>query len=163
MKKHFSKNYGYYHSPIGWIRIVANEQLISLSFIDNISDEQWDLKKVFDNVVVSNCIDQLKQYFEKKLQKFNLPLIIKGTLFQELVWSETFKIPYGSTITYQQLAKRINKPKAIRAVGSALAKNPLAIIIPCHRVVRKNNSNIINYYWGRERKIFLQELENPIK
>lgn len=156
MKKQNNKSYGYYHSPIGWIKIIANEQVISLSFVDQISKEAR-IKN--DSFVVQECIKQLKQYFNQELQEFNLPLAIKGTAFQELVWSETFKIPYGSTITYQELARRINKPKAVRAVGSALGRNPLAIIIPCHRIIRKNNPNIINYYWGKERKIFLQELE----
>lgn len=162
MKKHLNKSYGYYHSPIGWIEVVADEQLISLSFIDDFHDEQWNIKKISDNIIVQNCLEQLAQYFEKKLQNFNLPLAIKGSSFQELVWSEVFKIPYGRTITYQDLARRIKRPKAIRAVGSALGKNPLAIIIPCHRVVRKGNSNIINYYWGKERKIFLQKLEESV-
>lgn len=163
MKKYFNKSYGYYHSPIGWIKIVADEQLISLSFIDDFDDKQWDVEQVSGNIVVQNCLEQLQQYFTKKLQQFNLPLAIKGSAFQELVWSEVFKIPYGQTITYQELAQKINHPKAFRAVGSAVSKNPLTIIIPCHRVVRKNNPNIVNYYWGKERKIYLQKLEDTIK
>lgn len=151
-----NKNYGYYQSPIGWIKIFADEQVISLSFVDDISQEQ---RIPSNNPVINNCINQLNKYFNYKLQEFNLPLAIKGTSFQELVWSETFKIPYGVTISYQELAKRINRPKAVRAVGTALGKNPLAIIIPCHRVVRSDNNKIVNYFWGKERKLFLQSLE----
>lgn len=159
MEEHHNYNYGYYHSPIGWIKIKANEQLVSLSFLEDISIEQWERKKTIDNIVIRSCVEQLKQYFEKKLRNFNLPLAIKGSSFQELVWSEAFKIPYGMTISYKELAKMINRPTAARAVGNALGKNPLALIIPCHRIVRKNNSKIVNYFWGKERKLYLQELE----
>lgn len=157
MKK--KRIWSYYQSPIGWIKIVIdNEQLISLSFIDkNVNN---DFVQITNNIIIHDATEQLKKYFENSLQEFNLPLAIKGTAFQELVWSETFKIPYGTTITYQQLAQKINKPKAARAVGSALAKNPLAIIIPCHRVVNSNNNKVVNYFWGRKRKLFLQSLES---
>lgn len=148
------KSYGYYHSPFGWIKVTGDEQIISLELSDPV-DEAIDS---LDNPVVRNCIEQLHKYFTNQLQEFNLPLAIKGTPFQELVWSETYKIPYGTTITYKQLAERINHPKAVRAVGTALGKNPLAIIIPCHRVLATNNKTI-NYGWGKERKIFLLALE----
>lgn len=150
------KNYGYYQSPIGWIEICANDQIINLAFIEEVNEKQL---LPFNNVVINNCIEQLKQYFANQLQEFNLPLAMNGTPFQNLVWKEVYKIPYGTTITYQELANRINKPKAIRAVGTAVGKNPFAIIVPCHRVIRTNNDKIINYFWGKERKIFLQKLE----
>lgn len=145
---------GYYQSPIGLIKVTANERLLSLSFV-TIKDEQEDT----NNFVINNCLKQLDQYFKQELTIFDLPLAPKGTPFQELVWKETLKIPYNAAITYQELAQKINKPKACRAVGSALGKNPLAILVPCHRVVSRNKK-IINYSSGKERKIFLQALES---
>ncbi len=149
-------SYGYYQSPIGLIKIVADESLISLEFVAT-KDNQEVLNS--NNMVIKNCLKQLDQYFKQELTTFDLPLAPKGTEFQELVWKETLNIPYGQAITYQELAEKINRPKACRAVGSALGKNPLAIFIPCHRVVSRNKK-IINYSSGKERKIFLQELEN---
>lgn len=150
------KSYDYYQSPIGLIKITADKSIISLDFV-----ETKDNQEVFNSndLVVNNCLKQLDQYFKQQLTTFDLQLAPKGTKFQELVWKETLKIPYGKAITYQELAQKINRPKAYRAVGSALGKNPLAIFIPCHRVVSRNKK-IINYSAGKERKIFLQELES---
>ncbi len=83
---------------------------------------------------------------------------LKETPFQELVWSKACAIPYGTTLTYEQLAINIGHPKAVRAVGTALGKNPIAIIVPCHRVVSKNK-NIINYRYGSDIKMFLLKHE----
>lgn len=149
------ESYGYYQSPIGLIKITADENLINLAFVAT-KDNQKVLNS--NNLVINNCLKQLDQYFKQELITFDLPLAPKGTEFQKLVWKETLKIPYGKAITYQELAQKINRPKACRAVGSALGKNPLAIFIPCHRVVSRNKK-IINYSAGKERKIFLQELE----
>lgn len=150
-------SYGYYQSPIGLIKITADEaSVLSLEFIETkVNQEALNS----NNLVINNCLEQLDQYFKQDLTTFDLPLAPKGTKFQELVWKETLKIPYNQAITYQELAQKINHPKACRAVGSALGKNPLAIFIPCHRVVSRNKK-IINYSSGKERKIFLQTLES---
>ncbi|MDQ7982898.1 MAG: methylated-DNA--[protein]-cysteine S-methyltransferase [Spiroplasma sp.] len=152
------KDYGYYQSPIGLIEIIADDKIISLGFVTEIVDDNLINP---NNLVINQCLMQLDQYFKQELTTFNLPLNIKGTPFQELVWKQASKIPYGKTITYQELAQKINKPTAVRAVGSALGKNRLAIFIPCHRVVASNNK-IINYFWGKERKLFLQRLEKIV-
>lgn len=148
------KNCGYYQSPIGLIEIVAEDEIININFVEKINDKLIDP----NNSVINNCLMQLDKYFKQELTDFELPLSVEGTPFQKLVWEEACNIPYGTTITYQQLAQKIKRPKAYRAVGTALGKNRLAILIPCHRIVN-NDKKTINYGWGRERKIFLQQLE----
>lgn len=101
--------------------------------------------------------NQLREYFLGNRKQFDLPLAPKGTDFQKLVWNEVAKIPYGETATYSDIAQRIHKPKAVRAVASAIARNPLHIFIPCHRVVAKNG--IGGYAAGIEIKKFLLNLE----
>lgn len=152
----------YYQSPFGWLEITGDQKITRITLVANIADKNLSLDTK-DNPVINECIKQLQQYFRQELQVFAVPLVIKGTEFQELVWNEIAKIPYGAAISYQEIARRINRPKALRAVGTAVGKNPMPIIIPCHRVVRAGNSKIINFGWGKERKIFLQELEQEKK
>lgn len=149
------EEYGYLTTKVGLIEIiVVAEQVVKVSFVNT-----RQVSKDSSNIVVANCIKQLAMYFDKKLTEFNLPIALKGTPFQELVWSKTCTIQFGTTLTYQELAQNIGHPKASRAVGSALGKNPLAIIVPCHRVVNKNE-NIVNYFYGAHIKNFLLSLEN---
>lgn len=148
------KKYGYFKSKTGMIEIIIeNEQLTNLSFVDK---SQFINSK--DDIVIANCLQQLAMYFDKKITNFSVPMGLKGTPFQELVWSKACAIPYGTTLTYEQLAINIGHPKAVRAVGTALGKNPIAIIVPCHRVVSKNK-NIINYRYGSDIKMFLLKHE----
>jgi methylated-DNA-[protein]-cysteine S-methyltransferase len=91
-----------------------------------------------DRAPFKEVIRQLDAYFEGKLQDFDLPLVLDGTDFQLLVWRSLQKIPYGETVSYGQLAKRIGSPDAARAVGLANGSNPIPIIIPCHRVIGSN-------------------------
>lgn len=101
---------------------------------------------------------QLREYFSGERTEFDLPTEPKGTEFQRKVWNELEKIPYGKTVSYQDLAGRIGNPKASRAVGGAGGKNPIMIIIPCHRVINKNGE-IGGYAWGIQLKQYLLELE----
>lgn len=149
------KKYGYLTTKIGLIEIiVVAEQVVKVSFVNT-----RQVAKDSSNIVVVNCLKQLAMYFDKKLSDFNLPIALKGTPFQELVWSKTCTIQFGTTLTYQKLAQKIGYPKASRAVGSALSKNPLAMIVPCHRVVNKNK-NIVNYLYGAHIKKFLLAQES---
>jgi methylated-DNA-[protein]-cysteine S-methyltransferase len=91
-----------------------------------------------DKAPFKEVMRQLQAYFEGKLKEFDLPLVLDGTEFQLLVWRNLQKIPYGETVSYGQLAKRIGKPEASRAVGLANGSNPIPIIIPCHRVIGSN-------------------------
>lgn len=103
-------------------------------------------------------VEQLRLYFKKRLQKFDVALKLTGTPFQVLVWRELLKIPYGTTVSYSDIANRINKPKAYRAVANAIANNPIPIVIPCHRVIHKNG-NLNGYAYGDKVKKFLLNLE----
>ena len=91
-----------------------------------------------DSAPFKEAIRQLEAYFQGQLQDFDLPLVLDGTEFQLLVWNNLRKIPYGETVSYGQLARRIDSPEAARAVGLANGSNPIPIIIPCHRVIGSN-------------------------
>ena len=115
--------------------------------------------------VLERCKEQLENYFSGQTHGFDLPLHPEGTGFQSKVWAELLKIPYGETITYMELAIRLGDPKAIRAVGTANGRNPIAVIIPCHRVIGAGNK-LTGYAGGIWRKKLLLELEmkyNPSK
>lgn len=113
------------------------------------------------NLEASFEIDrQLKAYFRGELKEFSIPLVLYGTDFQLKVWNEISKIPYGSTVSYADIARRIGNPKAVRAVAQACGKNPISIIIPCHRVVGSNGSTG-GYNWGIDCKLALLNLEKP--
>ena len=101
---------------------------------------------------------QLDEYFQGKRTTFSLPFKLTGTPFQLAVWKELQNIPYGQTTSYKEIAQKINKPKACRAVGMANNKNPLPIIIPCHRVIG-SNGKLIGYAGGLKLKNYLLELE----
>lgn len=101
-------------------------------------------------------------YIEGKQTHINLPLDIQGTPFQKQVWRHLQTIPYGSTRSYKEIAQALDKPTAARAVAQACAKNPVAIVIPCHRVV-KQNGELSGYFWGKERKKALLEREERVK
>jgi len=101
---------------------------------------------------------QLKEYLEGQRQNFDLPLEPQGTVFQRHIWKVLCDIPYGKTITYKDLAKKAGKPKAIRAAGAANGKNPIYIIIPCHRVI-STSGNLTGYAGGLAMKEKLLKLE----
>ena len=110
------------------------------------------------NGIIDNCISQLKEYFAGLRYSFDLMLDPQGTEFQRTVWHELYKIPYGVTISYHELSKRILNEKAVRAVGAANGKNPISIIIPCHRVIGANGK-LVGYGGGLWRKKWLLEHE----
>ena len=101
---------------------------------------------------------QLFEYFDGKRQAFDLPLYLKGTPFQESVWNELLTIPFGQTISYGELANRLNNLDGVRAVGTANGRNPISIVVPCHRVIQANGS-LGGYAGGLEIKHFLLEHE----
>ncbi len=103
--------------------------------------------------------EQIQAYLNGERKDFDLPLSMQGTAFQREVWDELRRIPYGQTISYSELANRVKRPKACRAVGSANGKNPLSLIIPCHRVIAANAS-LGGYSGGLDRKRWLLHLES---
>jgi methylated-DNA-[protein]-cysteine S-methyltransferase len=113
--------------------------------------------KILDGVL-EKTVHQLDEYFSNKRKFFSVPLELTGTPFQLSVWNQLQKIPYGRTITYKELAAQINNPKAVRAVGTANGKNPLCIVIPCHRVVASDGS-MAGFSGGIENKKRLLAIE----
>ncbi|CAM4223203.1 methylated-DNA--[protein]-cysteine S-methyltransferase [Lederbergia lenta] len=103
-------------------------------------------------------LSELREYFEGDRQSFSLPVDIKGTPFQEEIWEALKQIPYGKTYSYSDIAEMIKRPKAVRAVGSAIGANPVLITVPCHRVIGKNGA-ITGYRGGTEMKRYLLQLE----
>lgn len=102
---------------------------------------------------------QLDEYFAGKRTEFSVPLRLTGTEFQEIIWGEIARIPYGQTITYSELAERAGVPGAVRAAGTTTGRNPVSIIVPCHRVVGKNGA-LCGFAGGLDRKRHLLALEN---
>jgi methylated-DNA-[protein]-cysteine S-methyltransferase len=147
-------------SPLGTLILKSDGQSITeVSFSDKANQESNPC------AVLEDCIDQLENYFSGKRMVFDLPLNPEGTSFQKRVWDELLKIPYGETLTYMELAVKLGDAKAIRAVGTANGRNPIAIIIPCHRVIGAGNK-LTGYAGGIWRKKLLLELEmkyNPPK
>ena len=144
----------YYKSPIGMIRISFTDAgICGLIF------EEKKVKKTGEpELFTADYIRQLDAYFSGKLKKFNVPLDLKGTDFQIKVWKELLKIPFGHTISYMELAKKLGNPKSIRAAARANGQNPVSIIVPCHRVIGSNGS-LTGYAGGLWRKKWLLELE----
>ncbi|MEM8528340.1 MAG: methylated-DNA--[protein]-cysteine S-methyltransferase [Bacteroidota bacterium] len=112
--------------------------------------------------VITDCMAQLKAYLEGDLKDFDVPLDWAGASdFNQSVWTALLRIPYGHTSTYSAIADQLNKPKAVRAVGLANKYNPIAIIVPCHRVIAKSG-HLQGYFYGLDMKRRLLELENPM-
>ncbi|MCM1302231.1 MAG: methylated-DNA--[protein]-cysteine S-methyltransferase [Alistipes senegalensis] len=108
--------------------------------------------------IIERAIAQLEEYFGRRRQTFDIPLVFTGSEFQNAVWCELQNIPYGTTISYAELARRIRNPKAVRAVASANANNPISILVPCHRVIGSNRT-LTGYGGGLDTKKRLLELE----
>jgi O-6-methylguanine DNA methyltransferase len=145
-------------SGIYFYIVVSNEGIRNI-LINRKSDELADLQKVSpEDPGIVNVFKQLKEYFKRERREFNLPLDIIGTDFQKKVWNELLKIPYGETITYNQLAINLGNKKVIRAAAAANGANPLPIVIPCHRVIG-SDGNLVGYGGGLDVKQKLLELE----
>ena len=112
---------------------------------------------------VLQCRREFREYFAGKRTTFSFSLDLRGTPFQQKVWKALGNVPYGSTITYSELAKRAGVPRAVRAVASAVARNPVGIVVPCHRIVPASGSQPGKYAWGTEKKRWLLELEKRAK
>jgi len=109
--------------------------------------------------ILKPCVNELKEYFQGKRREFTIKLDLTGSEFQLKVWNELLKIPYGTTISYFELAKRVGDAKALRAVGGANGTNPVVILVPCHRVIGRNGK-LIGYGGGIKRKKWLLEHEH---
>jgi methylated-DNA-[protein]-cysteine S-methyltransferase len=152
----------YYQSPVGLLRIGGTDQYISeLLFIDTIEKAPAEYRRKNLSPMIIQAIEQLIQYFHGNRRIFELPIHQLGTEFQMRVWHELMNIPFGKTISYLEMARRLGDPKVIRAAASANGKNNVSIIVPCHRVIGSNNE-LIGYGGGLWRKKWLLEHENKI-
>lgn len=146
-----------YKTKIGTLIIVENEDRISKIETVKTNMEYSKGEKV-ETQLIKKAYEQITEYLEGKRKEFTLPLLIKGTTFQEKVWNELLKIPYGETKTYAEIAKKIGKEKASRAVGGACHNNPIMIVVPCHRVIG-SNKKLVGYAGGLDIKEMLLKLE----
>jgi methylated-DNA-[protein]-cysteine S-methyltransferase len=149
-------------SPVGVLKIVIKDQSLVAILWDKerlnrvrLESMEEDLK----NPLILEIEQQLNEYFLKKRSGFDLPYELRGTHFQQQVWMLLNQIPFGETRTYKEIALQLNKPDAVRAVGAAIGRNPISIIVPCHRVIATNGS-LTGFAGGLDRKKTLLDLES---
>ncbi|WP_348824948.1 methylated-DNA--[protein]-cysteine S-methyltransferase [Flavobacterium aestuarii] len=145
----------YIKTPLGIAEIIGDENGISVISVSNEGEISNEIPEI-----LQDAVSQLTDYFEGKRTSFDFKLNPKGTGFQQKVWKELLEIPYGKTLSYMNLSKKLGDIKAIRAVASANGKNPLWIVVPCHRVIGTDGS-LTGYAGGLWRKKWLLEHENP--
>ena len=144
-------------TPLGFAKFIGDENgLASISVLD---DEK---PTAVIPEVLEDAVYQLQEYFEGSRQTFQLALRPTGTKFQKRVWDALLNIPYGKTTSYLELSKKLGDVKAIRAVAAANGRNPLWIVVPCHRVIG-SNGHLVGYAGGLHRKKWLLEHESPVK
>lgn len=142
----------YLSSPVGTLEIHADEHaLLSVQFCDSALPAE-------ENALTRETRAQLNAYFLGELMQFDLPLKPTGTAFQQQVWQQLIRIPYAETCSYKEVAEQVGQIKAMRAVGAANGRNPIAIIVPCHRVIG-SNGRLTGYAGGLQRKAWLLEHE----
>jgi methylated-DNA-[protein]-cysteine S-methyltransferase len=146
------------HSPIGELLLAGDGQSLQrLSFLDGgrpAVDQRWEHR----SQPFANVTEQLAEYFAGHRHRFDVDLALAGSPFELRVWRSLVEIPYGETISYGELARAIDQPDAARAVGLANSRNPVAVIVPCHRVIGANGT-LTGYAGGLDRKRFLLDLE----
>lgn len=147
--------YTYFDSPLEKILLQSDGHFLTALYFPN---HKWGTtpEKTWreDDAPFTEVRRQLSEYFAGERQQFDLPLKLHGTPFQQQVWQELTRIPFGLTITYGELARRVENPAAMRAVGAANGRNPVSIIVPCHRVIGANGK-LTGYGGGMERKDWL--------
>lgn len=149
-----------YDTPIGKIGISENSVAITnVYFYDDANEYNEEL---IETPLLKEAAKQLHEYFEGKRKNFNLPITFEGTDFQKSVWKALQDIPYGETRTYKEIAVEIGNEKACRAVGMANNKNPITIMVPCHRVIG-TNGKLVGYAGGLKTKEYLLEIENKFR
>ncbi len=151
-------------TPLGTvIAIAAGGALTGIHFVDgrHVPPVSAEWREDPYHEPLRRCAEQLADYFEGKRQCFDLPVAPRGTDFQQRVWREIARVPYGETITYSQLAERAGAPGSARAAGAATGRNPLSILVPCHRVVATDGS-LTGYAGGLARKQKLLALEGAL-
>jgi methylated-DNA-[protein]-cysteine S-methyltransferase len=150
------KGSAYYSSPVGDLLIESEgDAIITVNFLKDSKKEE------VRTAVIDQCIEELNEYFFKGRKFFTVELNLIGSVFQKKVWTELLTIPYGKTISYEEVAIRVGDIKSIRAVGLANGQNPIAIIVPCHRVIGKNG-DLVGYGGGMDNKEWLLHHEGSL-
>lgn len=151
--------YMFYESPVGRLTILLEDDTIrGVVFGHHVTDDGFN----DDPILGMKIFDQLDLFFAGKLRDFDLKFRPEGTDFQKIVWHALLEIPYGSTNTYSEIAEKIGRPKAVRAVGTACGNNPIPILIPCHRVIGKDGS-LTGFAGGIVNKKILLDIESKNK
>ena len=136
-------------SPVGILEIKSSGVgICSVNFVETVDSQ------VLESELTERCKSQLNEYFHSKRKDFDLPLDQSGTDFQKQIWQGLITIPFGKSASYKDIANLANNPKAVRAVGAANGKNPISIIVPCHRVIG-SNGKLTGYAGGLDRKKWL--------
>ena len=143
-----------HHSQIGPLEVIGNPKGI-LTIIFGADEFETDRNLP---PIMTECLRQLTEYFKGRRQKFSIPLLLEGTAFQKAVWRQLQKIPFGQTTSYGDMARAVGSPRAFRAVGNANNKNPIPLIIPCHRVIG-SDGKLVGFGGGIWRKEWLLEHE----
>jgi methylated-DNA-[protein]-cysteine S-methyltransferase len=146
-------------SPAGELLLISDGEALTEVTVE--SDPRWREREGWvrrDDGVLRRACEQLQDYFAGRLTHFDLPLAPRGTAFQRQVWEGLNSVPFGETVSYGQLAERLGQARSARAVGAALGRNPIAIIVPCHRVVGSNGS-LTGYAGGLDLKRWLLDHE----
>jgi O-6-methylguanine DNA methyltransferase len=143
----------YLNTPLGLLAITATDQFVlGVDFVKR-------KNKILPNKITKLAKQELAEYFQGTRKKFSVPILLQGTVWQSLVWQKLLSVPYANVISYQDLAKAVGKDQAARAIGGAVNKNPIAIIVPCHRVVG-SSGDLVGYAGGLAKKKYLLNLEN---
>ncbi len=154
-----STRYRMTESPVGFITIAGDADAVTgLRMEDQAHPPAGSDEWIRDDAAFADVVDQLEAYFAGELTEFDVTLRLEGTEFQRRVWAGLLEIPYGETISYGELAQRIGQPTASRAVGLANGRNPVGIIVPCHRVIGSTGA-LTGYGGGLDRKRHLLDLE----
>lgn len=152
-----NQQHTYYQSPIGSIKIVANATAVTeLSFVET------DGESKDSSPILEQTINELEEYFNGKRKAFTVKLSPQGSQFQQRVWKALQSIPFGKTVSYQDIANQLGDPKATRAVGHANGSNPIALLLPCHRVIG-SDGKLTGYAFGVQRKKWLLDHESEYK
>jgi len=152
--------YTEFQSPLGTLLIAASPRGLRGIYFEQHrhfkGKDGWQFEPT--HAILQRAVAQLEEFFAGKRHVFDLPLDMEGTPFQQAVWQQLLQIPYGATVSYGQQAHALGKPKAARAVGAAIGRNPVSIVVPCHRVIGSSGS-LTDYAGGLERKRTLLQLE----
>lgn len=153
-----------FDSVVGRLKLVADDEALVAVLWENEKLGRVKLQAMqrdSEHVILRKCAAQLTEYFAGNRKNFDLPLKMRGTDFQIEVWRALQKIPFGKTLSYSELAREIGREKAVRAVGAANGRNPLSIIVPCHRVIGASGK-LVGFAGGIENKTKLLQLEQEV-